>query len=106
MPKCWGGVTLGEPGGLVGDSSAAAAFDGSSGAARAEVDLSSTHQSGWRATTTISRGGDARTPWGRRATARPEVPPVPHAILQPRGTGVAATPERLACWDEHAPIPH
>ena len=39
-----GGVTLGEPGGLVGDSSTAAAFDGSSGAARAEVDLSGTHQ--------------------------------------------------------------
>ncbi len=39
-----GGVTLGEPGGLVGDSSTAAAFNGSSGAARAEVDLSSTHQ--------------------------------------------------------------
>jgi PKD repeat protein len=39
-----GGVTPGEPGGLVGDSSTAAAFDGSSGAARAEVDLSSTHQ--------------------------------------------------------------
>ncbi len=39
-----GGVTLGEPGGLVGDSSTATAFDGSSGAARAEVDLSGTHQ--------------------------------------------------------------
>jgi hypothetical protein len=39
-----GGVTLGEPGGLVGDSSTAAAFNGSSGAARAEVDLSGTHQ--------------------------------------------------------------
>ncbi len=39
-----GGVTLGEPGGLVGDSSTAAAFDGTSGAARAEVDLSGTHQ--------------------------------------------------------------
>jgi Putative amidase domain/PKD domain/Concanavalin A-like lectin/glucanases superfamily/WD40-like Beta Propeller Repeat len=38
------GVTLGEPGGLVDDSSTAAAFNGSSGAARAEVDLSSTHQ--------------------------------------------------------------
>jgi hypothetical protein len=39
-----GGVTLGEPGGLVGDSSTAAAFNGSSGAARSEVDLSGTHQ--------------------------------------------------------------
>jgi alpha-tubulin suppressor-like RCC1 family protein len=39
-----GGVTLGEPGGLVDDSSTAAAFNGSSGTARAEVDLSSTHQ--------------------------------------------------------------
>ena len=39
-----GGVTLGEPGALAGDSSTAAAFDGSSGAARAEVDLSGTHQ--------------------------------------------------------------
>ena len=35
-----GGVTLGEPGGLVGDSSTAALFDGSSGAATAPVDLS------------------------------------------------------------------
>jgi PKD repeat protein len=35
-----GGVTLGEPGGLVGDSSTAALFDGSSGAAQAPVDLS------------------------------------------------------------------
>ncbi len=39
-----GGVTLGEPGGLVGDSATAAAFDGSSGAAQASVDLSGTHE--------------------------------------------------------------
>ncbi len=39
-----GGVTLGEPGGLVGDSSTSALFNGSSGAARASVDLSGTHQ--------------------------------------------------------------
>jgi Tol biopolymer transport system component len=35
-----GGVTLGEPGALVGDTSTAALFDGSSGAAHAGVDLS------------------------------------------------------------------
>jgi sugar lactone lactonase YvrE len=39
-----GGVTLGEPGGLVEDPSTAALFDGSSGAAQASVDLSSTHK--------------------------------------------------------------
>jgi concanavalin A-like lectin/glucanase superfamily protein len=39
-----GGVTLGEPGGLVGDSSTSALFNGSSGAARASVDLSGTHK--------------------------------------------------------------
>ncbi len=39
-----GGVTLGEPGGLVGDSSTSASFDGSSGAAQANVDLSGTHE--------------------------------------------------------------
>jgi PKD domain/Concanavalin A-like lectin/glucanases superfamily/NHL repeat len=39
-----GGVSLGEPGGLVEDSSTAAAFDGSSGAARAPIDLSGTHE--------------------------------------------------------------
>jgi hypothetical protein len=39
-----GGVTLGEPGGLVGDSATAAAFNGSSGAAQAKVDLSGTHR--------------------------------------------------------------
>ncbi len=39
-----GGVTLGEPGGLVGDSSTSALFNGSSGAARATVDLSGTHE--------------------------------------------------------------
>jgi RHS repeat-associated protein len=38
------GVTLGEPGGLVGDSSTSAAFDGSTGAAQADVDLSGTHE--------------------------------------------------------------
>ncbi len=38
------GVTLGEPGGLVGDSSTSALFNGSSGAARASVDLSGTHR--------------------------------------------------------------
>jgi hypothetical protein len=37
-----GGVTLGEPGGLVGDSSTSALFNGSSGAAQAPVDLSGT----------------------------------------------------------------
>ena len=35
-----GGVSLGEPGGLVGDTSTSALFDGSSGAAHAPVDLS------------------------------------------------------------------
>src|SRR5580704_14223859 len=39
-----GGVTLGEPGGLVGDSSTSALFNGSSGAARASVNLSGTHE--------------------------------------------------------------
>ncbi len=39
-----GGVTLGEPGGLVGDSTTSALFNGSSGAARASVDLSGTHE--------------------------------------------------------------
>jgi hypothetical protein len=39
-----GGVTLDEPGGLVGDSSTSALFNGSSGAAHAEVDLSGTHE--------------------------------------------------------------
>ncbi len=39
-----GGVSLGEPGGLVDDSSTSAAFNGSSGAAHAEVDLSGTHK--------------------------------------------------------------
>ena len=39
-----GGVTLGEPGGLVEDTSTSAAFDGSSGAAHADVDLSGTHK--------------------------------------------------------------
>ena len=39
-----GGVTLGEPGGLVGDASTSALFDGSSGAAQANVDLSGTHE--------------------------------------------------------------
>ncbi len=39
-----GGVTLGEPGGLVEDSSTSASFDGSSGAADATVNLSNTHQ--------------------------------------------------------------
>jgi sugar lactone lactonase YvrE/plastocyanin len=39
-----GGVSLGEPGGLVEDSSTSAAFDGSSGAAQAPVDLSGTHK--------------------------------------------------------------
>ena len=38
------GVTLGEPGGLVEDLSTSAAFDGSSGAAQAKVDLSGTHE--------------------------------------------------------------
>jgi hypothetical protein len=37
------GVTLGEPGGLVGDSSTSVFFDGSAGAAHASVDLSGTH---------------------------------------------------------------
>ena len=37
------GVTLGEPGGLVGDSATSALFDGSSGSASAAVDLSGTH---------------------------------------------------------------
>jgi PKD repeat protein len=37
-----GGVSLGEPGGLVGDSSTAASFNGSSGAAQAKIDLSGT----------------------------------------------------------------
>jgi hypothetical protein len=36
------GVALGEPGALVGDAATAATFDGSSGAARAEVDLADT----------------------------------------------------------------
>jgi Tol biopolymer transport system component len=39
-----GGVTLGQTGGLVEDSSTASLFDGSSGAAHATVDLSGTHQ--------------------------------------------------------------
>jgi tripartite motif-containing protein 71 len=40
-----GGITLGEPGGLLADSAAASvAFDGSSGAASAAVDLSGTHE--------------------------------------------------------------
>ena len=39
-----GGVTLGEPGGLVEDLSTSVAFDGSSGAAQASVDLSGTHK--------------------------------------------------------------
>jgi hypothetical protein len=39
-----GGVTLGEPGGLVGDASTSALFDGSSSAASAAVDLSGTHE--------------------------------------------------------------
>jgi PKD repeat protein len=39
-----GGVSLGEPGGLVEDSSTSAAFDGTSGAAQAPVDLSGTHE--------------------------------------------------------------
>ena len=39
-----GGVTLGQTGGLVEDSSTASLFDGSSGAAHAPVDLSGTHQ--------------------------------------------------------------
>ncbi len=39
-----GGVTLGEPGGLIGDSSTSALFNGSSGAARASVNLSGTHE--------------------------------------------------------------
>ncbi len=38
------GVTLGEPGGLVEDSSTSAAFDGTSGAADANVDLSGTSE--------------------------------------------------------------
>ncbi len=37
-------MTLGEPGGLVGDSSTSALFNGSSGAARASVNLSGTHE--------------------------------------------------------------
>ena len=39
-----GGVTLGEPGGLVDNSATAALFDGSSGAAQANVNLSGTHK--------------------------------------------------------------
>jgi PKD repeat protein len=39
-----GGVTLGEPGALVGDASTSAVFNGSSGAAHASVDLSGTHE--------------------------------------------------------------
>jgi PKD repeat protein len=39
-----GGVTLGEPGGLIGDSSTSALFNGSTGAARASVNLSGTHE--------------------------------------------------------------
>ncbi|MGH2854497.1 MAG: hypothetical protein ACRDLF_09965, partial [Solirubrobacteraceae bacterium] len=39
-----GGVTLGEPGGLIGDPSTSALFNGSSGAARASIDLSGTHE--------------------------------------------------------------
>ncbi|MGA7705604.1 MAG: LamG-like jellyroll fold domain-containing protein [Solirubrobacteraceae bacterium] len=39
-----GGVTLGQTGGLVEDSSTSALFDGSSGAAHAPVDLSGAHQ--------------------------------------------------------------
>jgi sugar lactone lactonase YvrE len=39
-----GGVSLGEPGGLVEDSSTSAAFDGTSGAAQAPVNLSGTHK--------------------------------------------------------------
>jgi Concanavalin A-like lectin/glucanases superfamily len=39
-----GGVTLGEPGGLVEDLSTSAVFDGVSGAAQAKVDLSGTHK--------------------------------------------------------------
>ncbi len=39
-----GGVTLGEPGGLVGDSATSAVFNGTSGAAQADVDLSGTHE--------------------------------------------------------------
>jgi PKD repeat protein len=38
------GVTLGEPGGLVGDGATSALFDGSSGSASANVNLSSTHE--------------------------------------------------------------
>ncbi|HXO49322.1 MAG TPA: LamG-like jellyroll fold domain-containing protein, partial [Mycobacterium sp.] len=39
-----GGVTLGQTGGLVEDSSTSTLFDGSSGAAHAPIDLSGTHQ--------------------------------------------------------------
>jgi sugar lactone lactonase YvrE len=39
-----GGVTLGGPGGLVEDSSTSTAFDGSTGAAQANVNLSGTHE--------------------------------------------------------------
>ncbi len=39
-----GGVTLGESGGLIGDASTSALFNGSSGAASASVDLSGTHE--------------------------------------------------------------
>ena len=39
-----GGVTLGQTGGLVEDSSTSTLFDGSSGAAHAALDLSGTHQ--------------------------------------------------------------
>ena len=39
-----GGTTLGEPGGLVEDPSTSAAFNGTSGAAQANVDLSGTHK--------------------------------------------------------------
>ncbi|HVR05889.1 MAG TPA: LamG-like jellyroll fold domain-containing protein, partial [Solirubrobacteraceae bacterium] len=39
-----GDVALGEPGGLVGDPATAAAFNGSTGAAQASVDLSGTHK--------------------------------------------------------------
>jgi hypothetical protein len=38
------GVALGEPGGLVEDSSTSVAFDGISGAAQAKIDLSGTHR--------------------------------------------------------------
>jgi hypothetical protein len=39
-----GGVTLGEPGGLVEDPLTSAAFNGTSGTAHAEVNLSGTHK--------------------------------------------------------------